>query len=475
MTAPAPASVPSALTSQAPVAVIGGGITGLAAAYRLIKAGQRVRLFEASTRLGGAIRTELTDGWLIESGPNSFQENSRPIAELIRELGLEKERVVTNAAARKRFIVRRGRLCPAPLSPPALLTTPLFSAGSKLRLLGELFHGRRERTVDVSLADFVQDHFGQEIVDYALNPFVSGVYAGDARKLSARHAFPKLWECEQKHGSLLRGQIALAKARRAEGHPKPKIISFRTGLQALVIALALQLPAGTIELNATIESLVPGAPWRIVWSRGGEAHTEAFAHVILAVPAASLSKLRFGALAERPLALLDAIEHPPVASLFLGFRRDQVAHPLDGFGALVPAAEKRALLGVLFSSTLFPERAPAGHVALTVMVGGAVRPDLTQGSLDQITAAVMPDLNVLLGVTGTPLFRRLQVWPRAIPQYQLGYERFLDAIAACERAYPGLAIGGQVRDGIALPSCLESGLAMADRVVSQRSHFKSHL
>lgn len=464
---------PSAGLPAKPIAVIGGGLTGLAAAYRLSQNGHRVRLFEATARLGGVVQSEETDGWLVESGPNSFQENSTEVAGLLHELGLQDERVVASPEAKNRFIVRDGRLCPVPLSPGALLTTPLFSGGSKLRLLRELFRRPRHRTVDLSLADFIGDHFGQEIVNYGLNPFTSGVYAGDAGKLSARHAFPKLWQCEREHGSLIRGQMALAKARRAAGHPSTKIISFRKGLQALVDALGLRLPAGTVELNVKIESLVPGAPWRIVWSRGGEAFTEEFGQVILAVPAASLSRLAFGSLGERPLALLDAIEHPPVASLFLGFRRDQVAHALDGFGALVPAIEKRTLLGVLFSSTLFPNRAPSGHVALTVMVGGAVRPDLTQGSIDELTTAVMPDLTGLLGVSGAPVFRRLHVWRRAIPQYQLGYERFLDAMSACENSFPGLTIGGQVRDGIALPSCLESGLAMAGRVMGSSSTHRS--
>ena len=455
------------------VAVIGGGVTGLAAAYQLNKAGYQVRLFEATTRLGGAVQSEETEGWLVEAGPNSFQENSREVVGLLRELGLDNERIVASPAAKKRFIVRWGKLCPVPLSPGALLTTPLFSIGAKLCLFRELFRRPRHRSVDLSLADFIRDHFGQEIVDYALNPFVSGVYAGDPRKLSARHAFPKLWQCERQHGSLIRGQIAQARARRALGHPSTKIISFRAGLQALVEALSRPLTTGTIELNVKIENLLPGAPWRIVWSRDGQAHTEEFASVILAVPATSLSQLAFGSLAERPLAPLDAIEHPSVASLFLGFRRDQVSHPLDGFGALVPASEKRNLLGVLFSSSLFPNRAPPDHVALTVMVGGAVRPDLVHGSIDEITAAVMPDLVQLLGVHGAPTFRRLHVWRRAIPQYQLGYERLLEVIAACEKSFPGLIIGGQARDGIALPSCLESGLAMAGRITDGFPNFEA--
>lgn len=448
-----------------PVAIIGGGATGLAAAYKLTQSSRAVRLFEAGSRLGGAVGSERADGWLIEAGPNSFQENSREIVGLLAELGLHSQRVAANPVARKRFIVRGGKLVSVPLSPPALLSTSLFSFGSKVRLLAELASRPRERQSDVSLTEFIRDHFGQEIVDYALNPFVSGVYAGNPDKLSARYAFPKLWECERKHGSLIRGQIAEAKLRRAEGHPKSTIISFRDGLQALVDALAQRLKDGTVELGAKIESLLPGPSWKLAWSRNGESHTEEFSSVILAMPASALAQLRFGPPGERPLASLDSIEYPPVSALFLGFRREQIAHPLDGFGVLVPAAEKRQILGVLFSSSLFPNRAPDGHVALTVMVGGALRPEIAQRSLSDLTSAVLPELESLLGLNGSPVFSRLHTWPRAIPQYQLGYERVLDTLADCEQTFANLHIGGNIRDGISLPNCLESGLRLATRAL----------
>jgi protoporphyrinogen/coproporphyrinogen III oxidase len=455
-------------SASLPIAVIGGGATGLAAAYQLSKAGRKVRLFESNDRLGGAVRSESVEGWLIEAGPNSFQENSKVVVELIRELGLDSERVVANTAAKKRFVVRGGRPCPIPMSPGSLISTPLFSAGTKARLMAELFSAKRRRTTDVGLADFVRDHFGQEIVDYALNPFVSGIYAGDPRKLSTKYAFPKLWEAEQQKGSLIRGFIAQAKARKAAGEPKSRIISFRNGLGTLINALSEHLPAGAVELGARIEALIPGDPWRIIWKRGTETATESFAAVLLAIPALALSKLSFGALAERPFATLDAIEYPSVASLFLGFRREHVQHPLDGFGALVPSIERMNLLGVLFSSTLFPNRAPAGHVALTVMVGGSNNPALAGKSLDEISEVVLPDLDRLLGLKGQPEFRRLHVWPRAIPQYQLGYERHLEAINTAEAQYRGLHVAGNVRDGIALPSCLQSGLARAEKLLSTR-------
>jgi oxygen-dependent protoporphyrinogen oxidase len=445
------------------IAVLGAGITGLTAAHRLAQRGHRVRVFESAARTGGAIRSERRDGWLVEAGPNTMLAGDPAIAALIDELGLGGECLSASPAAKNRYILRQGRVLPVPLSPPALLGSPLLSLGAKLRLLREFFASRRVRTIDLSLADFIASHFGEEIVDYALNPFVTGVYAGDPRKLSARHAFPRLWASEQAHGSLLRGQIAEAKARKARGGGAAGIVSFRTGLQALPNALAARLPAGCLVTGARIEALVPGPSWSIVWHDGTQAQTETCDAVVAALPAPALAQLRFGTLGERPLASLDTIEHPPVSSLFLGYRREQVAHPLDGFGLLVPAVESRSLLGVLFSSTLFPGRAPEGHVALTVLVGGTRQPEIARLPPEKILGQIERDLRELLGVNGTPVLRQHAFWPRAIPQYNLGYERHLETMAAAERSYPRLFIGGQARDGIALPACILSGERLAER------------
>lgn len=451
--------------------MLGAGATGLAAAHRLARLGHRVRVFEATGRVGGAVRTELADGWLIEGGPNSMLAGDPALAALIEEVGLGPERVAANAAARNRYIVRRGKPVAAPVSPPAFLGTPLFSFGAKLRLFGDVFMGPRVRSGDVSLEEFIAAHFGQELVDYGLNPFVGGVYAGNPRQLSARYAFPQLWEIEQKHGSIIRGQIAAAKARKAAGKPRAAggIISFRRGLEALPRALAATLPARALTLNVRLEALVPGKTWSVVWrdgANGGGTQTETFDAVVAALPAPALAQLRVGTLGERPLASLDTVEHPPVASLFLGYRREQVAHPLDGFGVLAPEIERRTVLGILFSSSLFDGRAPAGHVALTVMVGGARQPEIARQPVDALLRTVDRDLRELLGVSGPPVFQRHTFWPRAIPQYNLGYGAHLETMAAAERTYPGLFIGGQARDGIALPACLAAGEKLATRVVA---------
>jgi oxygen-dependent protoporphyrinogen oxidase len=445
------------------VAIIGGGITGLTAAWRLHTRGHHVRLFEASDRFGGAVRSERIDDWLVEAGPNSLHINSPEVAAVLGELSLESKTLVANPAAKNRYIVRRGRLCPVPLASPALLTSRLFSIPAKLRILAELLARPRQRTADLSLAAFVREHFGQEFVDYLLDPFISGIYAGDPEKLSACYAFPQLGALEPTYGSLLRGYVTLARERRARGDPPQQLISFAEGLQTLTDALALALPSHTVERRATIDPLLPGPPWEITWQRDGGAQTEEFDAIILALPAAALAALRVAD--QQPLAALAEIEHPPVASLFLGFRREDVTHPLDGFGLLAPARERRVLLGAIFSSSLFSERAPAGHVAITVLAGGVRQPELARLAPDALLATVMPDLCELLGVRNPPVFTHHTFWPRAIPQYNLGYGRFLAAMTATEKSHPGLFIGGHVRDGVALGACITSGLRLAERAV----------
>ena len=443
-----------------PIAILGAGLTGLAAARRLVLDGHRVVVFDAAPQVGGVIQSERDpDGWLVESGPNSLQETP-PVADLIRELGLEASRQVASPAAKNRYILRDGRLSPLPLSPPAFFRSGVFSKRTKLRVVRELFRRPLPRLNDLPLADFFREHFGQELLDYALDPFVSGIYAGDAAKLSARHSFPSLWKAEHEHGSLIRAQIKSAKAKRARGEPSgpPPIVSFAEGLATLPRALAAALPPGSLRLGAPVSQLSPSRAGWIV----DASPAERFSRVVLALPAPALARLTIGSPgAQTSLASLDHLEHPAVASLFLGFRRDQIAHPLDGFGALFPSVEKRALLGVLFNSTLFPGRAPEGHVALTVMVGGARHGDLARRPLEQQLPVVLRELDEILGAKGAPVFTRRSFWPRAIPQYQLNHDSHLEVVSAAEQRHEGLFIGGPVRDGIGLPACLAAGERLA--------------
>lgn len=444
------------------VAIVGAGLTGLTAAFRLHRQGHQVTLFERGTQPGGSVRTIRENGWLIEAGPNSLQYGAPELKAVVEELDLEPSLLTAGPAGKKRFIVRDGKLVPVPAGPGAFSRTPLFSFGTKVRIMAELLKRPRIRPTDISLAELIRSHFNQELIDYAVNPLIAGIYAGDPEKLSTKHAFPSLWQAERAHGSLLRGLMALAKEKKARGEPGiSPIVSFPGGLQTLTDTLAARLPTGALRLNATVETIIPGRPHRLIWKQAGQSASGEFDAVVLAVPAAGLARLTFGTLGERPFALLDSLTQPPVSSLFLGYRRDQVTHPLDGFGGLVPAVERREVLGILFSSTLFPGRAPDGHVGLTIFSGGVRQPDNARLSTSDLLQRIAPDLAGLLGVTGEPAFIRHSFWPQAIPQYNLGYERFLEPLVRREQEHPGLFIGGNVRDGISLPDCVKSGAELA--------------
>jgi oxygen-dependent protoporphyrinogen oxidase len=326
----------------------------------------------------------------------------------------------------------------------------------------------RIRTTDLAVAELMRSHFSPEFVDYAVNPFVAGVFAGDPKRLSAKHAFPMVWEAERSRGSIIRGVAAAVRKRREVADAgATTIVSFADGLQTLTDTLAARLEPGTLRLGAAVETLIPGRPQRVIWKEQHQGLASAeFDAVVLALPASGLAPLAFGTLGERPLAGLEGIPHPPVASVFLGYRRDQVAHPLDGFGLLMPEVERRDVLGVLFSSTLFPGRAPEGKVALTVFVGGTRQPEHARLGTPELLRRIEPDLRDLLGVTGEPEFVQATFWPRAIPQYVLGYERWLEAMSAVEKCHPGVFIGGHVRDGISLPACIAAGEKLAARVAA---------
>ena len=444
------------------IAIVGAGITGLTAAFRLHQQGHQVSVFERASQPGGSVRSIRENGYLVEAGPNSLQYGAPELKALIRDLGLESSTLTAGPAGKKRFIVRGGRFQPVPAGPGAFFRTPLFSFATKVRIFAELLKRPRLRTTDLNLAELVRSHFNQELVDYAVNPLIAGIYAGDPEKLSVKHAFPMLWQAERSHGSLLRGMMALAKEKKARGESTVSpIVSFPGGLQTITDALAARLPAGALQLNTTVETVIPGQPHRLVWKRNGQSAGGEFDAVVLAVPAAGLSQLTFGTLGERPFALLDSVLQPPVSSLFLGYRRGQVAHPLDGFGGLVPAIEKREVLGILFSTSLFPGRAPEGHVGLTIFAGGTRQPDNARLNTPALLLRIAPDLRDLVGVTGEPAFIKHSAWPKAIPQYNLGYERFLEPLARCEQDHPGVFIGGNVRDGISLPDCLKAGERLA--------------
>jgi oxygen-dependent protoporphyrinogen oxidase len=443
-----------------PVAVLGGGLTGLTAAWHLRRQGLAVTVLEAGDTPGGAMASVRDGDWLIETGPNTLFENSAEIRSFVESLGLGTRRLEAAPTARRRYVVRRGAPVALPGSPLTFATSPLLSWPAKLNLIGEPFRRPAPPDVEESVAQFVTRRLGREFLDYIVNPFVAGVFAGSPAELSVRHAFPKLHALEQEHGSLARGSLA---RRNASGGPRGSMISFPDGLAEMPRALARSL-GSDLRLNHRVVSVHrAGSTWQVAFLKNGVRHEENFAAVICALPPPVLAALDFsGVPAAEKLGQLQEIPLPPVASVFLGYRRADVAHPLDGFGLLTPAVEQRRVLGTLFSSTLFPGRAPKDHVALTTFVGGTRQPELARATDVELVASVRAELASLLGVSGDPVKIRVQRWPRAIAQYTVGFQRFKDACTAAEAGAPGLFIGGTCRDGVSLSNCITAGHRLAD-------------
>jgi oxygen-dependent protoporphyrinogen oxidase len=444
------------------VAIIGAGITGLTTAFYLKRRGVPVTVYEAGQRVGGVIQTVQRDGFLAESGPNTLLETSPKIAQLVRDAGLTSRRLDSDPRAEARYVVRYRRPIEMPGSPLGFFTTRLFTARAKLAVLREPFVPRRRDGKEESVAEFVKRRLNQEFLDHAIDALVSGVYAGDPYKLSVPQAFPRLAELEARYGSLIKGQIFGARERKRRGdvaRDRAPKFSFDVGLQVLPDTLAMQL-GDAIKLRTPVTKLTrTNEGWRVT-TPGGDAE---FGAVIYCGTAYKLAELQLVVRQPVDVTAFSEIRYPPVASVVLGFRREDVAHPCQGFGMLIPKVEGFRILGTIFSSSLFPNRAPAGHVTLTSYVGGERQPDLASRPPDELVALVNEDLRVLLGVKGKPVFQHTALYPRAIPQYNLGYSRYREGMNALEKQAAGLFLAGHYRDGVSLGDSIVSGCNVAER------------
>ncbi len=446
------------------VAVIGAGITGLTVAHAFKKNGAAVSIFEAARTPGGVIRTNRTDGFLLESGPNSILAGGKPWEDLIDSLQLQNEVAEANASAKKRFIAKAGQLISLPSSPSGIFSSPFLGASGKLRLLKEPFVAQKAGNEDESLADFARRRFGQEALDCLFNPFVRGIYAGRPEDLSVRHAFPMLAEAEKSGGSVTAGVLKKLLMKSGKPWTRKKMVSFNNGMEVLPQKLAQAL-GDNLKLGTRVASLArEGDRWKIGLESGTE--PALFDSVVVTVPAYVLPRLRIQNVPQQHLESLGKIPYASVRIRHLGFRREDVRHPLDGFGFLVPEQEGKIVLGVIFSSTLFPDRAPPDHVLLTVFTGGAGKPEVMDWSNEKLRDTVLTELRDYLGDLGRPVLENEVIVRNAIPQIVPGYGDFLQIMDECEALAPGLFFGGNFRSGVSVLNCVENGLALAERVLA---------
>jgi oxygen-dependent protoporphyrinogen oxidase len=467
------------------VVVIGAGMSGLAAAHRIVTRAAAAKstrpleviVLEARDRVGGALWTERRDGFLLEAGADSFITNKPWGVELCDELRLTGQLLETDARYRRSFVVRGGKLLPVPdgfvmMAPSKigpLLTTPTLSIRGKMRLLLDLVVPRGTAGSDESVAAFVKRRLGREALERLVQPLVGGIYTADPNELSLKATLPQFAQLEKDHRSLI---LAAIRNRRPEpsletassGARYGLFVTPSEGMGSLAIALAESLPRDCVRLATPVRRVSrpsPTSPWVIDLFDGPPIEAGS---LVLATEAHASARLVDGFDPELARQLR-AIPYASSAIVSLGYRRDQVAHPLDGFGAVVPAVERRSILAVSFTSVKFPARAPFGTVLLRAFVGGATQPELFDLDDVALESLARRELGELLGARGDPLLVEISRHPRAMPQYTLGHLERVAAIRKEATKHPALALAGNAFDGVGVPDCIRSGREAADAIL----------
>ncbi len=461
------------------IAIVGGGISGLAAAHRLVELVPHVRLslFEASNRLGGVLETIERDGFLIERSADNFLTAPPAAFELCRRLGIESELVPTDESRRRAFVVRNGKLIPIPegfylMSPRKLLPvlrSPLLSIRGKLRLLVEPFIPRGpialrnlESQPDESVASFARRRLGREVFERFIQPLVAGIYTADPEKLSMAAAMPQFVEFERTYSSLLRATLRRrSNDSSTSGARYGLFLAPKHGLQSLVTKLAERLPSETVHLNTEASRVdQQNRKWRLDTDPSLE-----FDALIIALPAHAAAKV-IAASNSYLAAELASIEYAGCAVVSLGYHRSQIGHSLGGFGFVVPQTENRNIIAGSFASLKYPGRASDEDVLIRVFIGGALQPELLDGPDAELRRIALDELGDLMQITGSPVLTDIARWPRSMPQYHVGHLARVARIEQLAAAYPTLALAGNAYRGVGIPQCIASGEAAAERVLA---------
>lgn len=444
------------------IAIVGGGISGLTTAYALIsKEDLDITVFEAEDRPGGKIWSDRVDGFLCEKGPNGFLDNRPVTLNLCEALDIKPLR--SNENAMKRYILSKGRLNILPESPPAFLRSGLISWKGKFRIMYDLIAPKGPE--DETVADFVIRRLGKEALEKLIDPMVSGIFAGDPYKLSIRDCFPRIKELEREYGGLIKALIRIKRQKKREGStvsaaPTGKLTSFINGTQTITDALADVL-GERLRLGVSVSGLERSGDIYRLHTSAGSFETEA---VVIASPAHVASRILRDFDPELSRTLSE-IPYPPVSVVCFGYEKRKIAHSLDGFGFLIPGMEGRSILGTLWDSSIFPNRAPEGYVLLRSMVGGARSPDKAMLDDERLINTVMDELRPVLSLRSEPDMVRIYRWEKAIPQYTLGHGERLKTIQERLKVSPGLYLTGNAYRGIGMNDCIENGYKTAREII----------
>lgn len=450
------------------IIIIGAGITGLSTAYWLKKDGFKVKILEASNQVGGNIKTEKHQNFVFDTGPNSGLETTPLIKQIVDELNLQDEFVYANKESNKRYILRDNVLHPLPMNPKDFITTRLFSTSGKFRVLLEPFIGKSKDGYYQSVAEFVRRRLGQEFLDYAINPFVSGVFAGDPENLSVKSAFPKLYRLEEVYGGLFKGMIKGAKERKQRAEKSKQsaaMFSFRNGMSVLINRLG-EFLKDEILLNHQLTK-VQKVDDRILINAVEDGNEKVFEtkSVLFTIPAYSTAEI----LRELDGYLhnhLITIYYPPVLVLNVIYRKDKIGQPLDGFGFLIPEKEKKSFLGAIWNDSIFPNRGDQDFATFTIFVGGARQAKIFENDLNELINQVLSEFEQIMKITIKPESIKNKFWEKAIPQYSLGYIEKENAINQFEKNNKGIFLGGNYRGGISVGDCIKNSKIHFERLAN---------
>ena len=448
------------MTRHVQTLVIGGGISGLVCAYAIQKAGVEVLLVEASARTGGVINSVVRDGYLLELGPQSFSGTAQ-LRSLCAELGIVDQLLEAPRRA-PRYVLVNGRLQPVPMSPPAFFASSLINGSTKWALVRDVFGKSLPPDGEESVAAFVRRKFSAQLLERLAGPFVSGVYAGDPEKLSLRSAFPQLYEAEKAVGSIVRGMMQAGRNKKGP-RERATLNTFRDGNETLVRALANKLGSKVLTKTAAANIYRQNDGSFHISLEGDNNDSVSAKSVVFAAPTDVTGKL-LSQLDTSFEPLLTAVEYSAVAVVSLGYARKDVGHSLDGFGFLVPRSTGLRSLGTVWNSSLFPGRATDGYALLTTFAGGATDPSAANLSSDELSSLVHREIAPLLKIKDAPTFCNVTIWPRALPQYNLGHADRLTSIHKSLAHFPGLFLAGNYLRGPAIGACAEQALVVAEEV-----------